>query len=221
MKIKSLLWSLLAMVMAVSLSYSFTSCGSDEEEDEVSVAMPSVMFEKDGGSSVVPITCNTSWTVTGNPAWLTVMPSSGKGNGTISLMAQKNTDKNSRNCVLYISAGKASATIAVNQAGKGVSNQICVTNNSTYTLERFRVVFMNARLEELTDRDFGTLAPGTTIYADIPTAATEYYMATYLGKWYFSANYSVEYTDMVLTTAEVGNWSANSSRSQYPKAEEK
>lgn len=215
---KNFLWNMLATMMVGLLSVSFVSCGGDDPADEVTVAPPSASFSENGGSQSFQVTSNTSWTVSGAPSWLTVGPMSGSGNGSISVSANQNTEKSSRNCILYVTAGKATATISIMQSAKNTKT-VTVTNNSTYTLYRFRVVFLNNRLEQLTDRDFGTLDPGTTITADIPTAATEYYMATYLsGRWYFSANYSVDYTDMILTTAEVNNWSANSSSSRYPKA---
>lgn len=97
--------------------------------------------------------------------------------------------------------------------------KVTVTNNSAYTLYRFRVVFVNSKLEELTDRDFGTLDPGSTITADIPTSAKDFYMATYLNsKWFFSPNYEVTYKNLSLSTAEIDNWSANSYANRYPKA---
>ena len=219
MKKKEFLWSLLAMLMVATLSVGLTSCGDDDDPDNVSVSMPSVNFGESGGSQSIQVTSNTKWTVSGNPGWLTVSPLQGSNNGAFSLTAAANTDKNSRNCVLYINAGSASATVTVNQSGKVPETKVTITNSSTYTLYRFRVVFMNSRLEELTDRDFGTLDPGTTITADIPTSATEFYMATYLNsKWFFSPNYDVTYTNLSLTTAEIGNWSANSSANRYPKA---
>ena len=219
MKKKDFLWSLLATMMVGLLSVGFVSCGDDDDPDEVSVSMPSVNFGESGGSQSIQVMSNTKWTVSGNPGWLTVSPMQGSNNGAFSLTATANTDKDSRNCVLYINAGSASAMVSVNQSGKVPETKVTITNSSTYTLYRFRVVFMNSRLEELTDRDFGTLDPGTTITADIPTSATEFYMATYSNyKWYFSPNYDISYTSLSLTTAEIGNWSANSSANRYPKA---
>ena len=219
MKKKDFLWSLLAIMMVGLLSVGFVSCSPDTDPDTVSVSMPSVNFSESGGSQSIQVMSNTKWTVSGNPGWLTVSPMQGSSNGAFSLTATANTDKDSRSCVLYINAGSASATISVNQSGKVAETKVTITNNSTYTLNRFRVVFMNSRLEELTDRDFGTLAPGTTITADIPTSATEFYMATYLNnKWFFSPNYDVTYTNLSLTTSEIGHWSTNSSANRYPKA---
>ena len=218
MKKKDVLWIMLTTMMVGLLSVGFVSCGDDDDPDEVSVSMPSVNFGESGGSQSIQVMSNTKWTVSGNPGWLTVSPMQGSSNGAFSITATANTDESSRNCVLYINAGSASATVSVNQSGHIKETKVTITNNSTYTLERFTVHFVNARMEELSTRDFGSLYPGGKIEADIPTGATEYYMATYASRWYFSANYSIDITRMTLTTAEVDNWSANSSANRYPKA---
>lgn len=208
------------MAMFVGLSLTLTACGSDDNEpDEVSVSMPSVNFGESGGSQSIQVMSNTKWTVSGNPGWLTVAPTQGSNNGAFSITANANTEKESRNCVLYINAGSASAMVSVNQSGKVPETKVTISNNSKYTLYRFRVVFVNSKFEELTDRDFGTLSPSTTITADIPTSAKEFYMATYLNnKWFFSPNYDVSYTNLSLSTAEIDNWRTSSSANRYPKA---
>lgn len=207
------------MAVFVGLSLTLSSCGGDDDPDEVSVSMPSVNFGENGGSQSIMVTSNTKWTVSGNPGWLTVAPMQGTNNGAFTISANANSEKESRNCIIYINAGSASTVVSVSQSGKVPETRVTITNNSTYTLYRFRVVFINSRFEELTDRDFGTLDPGTTITADIPTAATEFYMATYLNsKWFFSPNYDVTYTRLNLSTAEIGNWSTNASANRYPKA---
>lgn len=207
------------MAVFVGLSLTLSSCGGDDDPDEVSVSMPSVNFGENGGSESIMVMSNTKWTVSGNPGWLTVAPMQGSNNGAFTISANANSEKESRNCILYINAGSASAVVSVSQSGKVPETRVTITNNSTYSLYRFRVVFVNSRFEELTDRDFGTFDPGTTITADIPTAATEFYMATYLNsKWFFSPNYDISYTRLNLSTAEIGNWSTNSSANRYPKA---
>lgn len=207
------------MAVFVGLSLTLSSCGGDDDPDEVSVSIPSVNFGENGGSESIMVMSNTKWTVSGNPGWLTVAPMQGSNNGAFTISANPNSEKESRNCILYINAGSASAVVSVSQSGKVPETRVTITNNSTYSLYRFRVVFVNSRFEELTDRDFGTLDPGTTITADIPTAATEFYMATYLNsKWFFSPNYDISYTRLNLSTAEIGNWSTSSSANRYPKA---
>lgn len=217
MKKKDFLWSILSILFVGMLSVCFTSCSS--EDDEVSVSMPSVSFGENGGSQVIQVMSNTKWTVSGNPSWLTIAPIQGSKNGSFSISADKNSDKNNRSCVLYINAGNASAMVSVNQSAHVPETRVTITNNSTYTLYRFRVVFLNSRNEELTDRDYGTFDPGMVVIADIPTSATQFYMATYLNnKWFFSPNYDTTFTNLSLSTGEIGNWSTNASASRYPKA---
>ena len=217
MKKKEFLWSLLAMLMVATLSVGLTSCGDDDDPDNVSVSMPSVNFGESGGSQSIQVTSNTKWTVSGNPGWLTVSPMQGSNNGAFSLSATANTDKNSRNCVLFINAGSASTMVSVNQEGKTKATKVSITNSTINTLQRFTVHFLNSRLEELPDRDFGTLYPNSTVSADIPSGAAEYYMAFYeYSRWWFSPNYSIEDSEMVIT--DISKWTSYSSASRYPKA---
>lgn len=90
------------------------------------------------------------------------------------------------------------------------SSMLVITNSSTVTLERFRVVFWTERGETLTDREYGTFAPGETTTVEIPIGASEYYMATYSsGYWFFSPNYSVSITNNRLTDSTIGEWRTN------------
>ncbi len=135
MKVKKFLWGALAMMMVTALSVGVTSCGDDKEDDEVAVAMPMVSLLNTGGSQSIGIMSNTSWTVSGAPSWLQVMPMQGSGNGTISISANENTEENSRSCTLYVQAGKASATIQVTQSGnpKPTSNSLAETVKGVYS----------------------------------------------------------------------------------------
>lgn len=90
------------------------------------------------------------------------------------------------------------------------SEQLTVRNNGTYTLNRFRIVFLNSSREKLSEKDCGTLAPGDQASANIPTAAKEYYMATYMySEWYFSPYYDISYTNLTLSDSEIGEWKKN------------
>ena len=122
MKKKDFLWSLLAIVMAATMSVGLSSCDKHhEEDDEVTVYPPSVSFSADGGQQMINVKSNTKWTVTGMMTGVTIMPTQGTGDGTITLIATENTEKSSRNGMFYINAGEASATINVNQSGKNQS----------------------------------------------------------------------------------------------------
>ena len=106
------------MALIVGFSLTLVSCGPDDEPDEVSVSMPSVNFGESGGSQSVQVMSNTKWTVSGNPGWLTVAPMQGSNNGAFTISANANSEKESRNCILYINAGSASAVVSVSQSGK-------------------------------------------------------------------------------------------------------
>lgn len=86
---------------------------------------------------------------------------------------------------------------------------LTVTNASTYTLPRFRVVFVNDDLETLSDIDYGTLYPNESVSnIIIPAGASKYYMATYLsGEWFFSPYYSTSIRKLKLDNSTVGQWS--------------
>lgn len=88
---------------------------------------------------------------------------------------------------------------------------LTVINNSTYSLSRFTIHFVNDDLEEISSRDFGTFEPGDTEKMEIPAGATKYYFGTYISyNWYFSAYYKVNIKRIELDNSMVGQWKTNS-----------
>ena len=120
MKKKDLLWSLLAIIMAATVSVGLSSC-DDPDPDEVTVYPPSVSFSADGGQQTISVKSNTKWTITGMMTGVTIAPTQGSGDATITVIVTENTEKSARNGVFYVNAGDASATINVSQAGKNQS----------------------------------------------------------------------------------------------------
>jgi len=108
--------SLLALAVAATMSVGFTSCG----EDEVIANPTSVSFDTAGGTQSISVTSNTGWIVSGAPDWLTVFPTQGTKNGSITLTAKSNSGS-ARNCTLYVQAGEATTTISVNQSGQDIT----------------------------------------------------------------------------------------------------
>ena len=47
---------------------------------------------------------------------------------------------------------------------------LVITNSSTYTLQRFRVVFITAQGETLSDREYGTFYPGEKQEIPLPVS---------------------------------------------------
>lgn len=75
------IYNLLLLLLIV---FFFTSCN----DDNGSLLIPSatqLTFGPSGGSQTLAIQSNTDWTVTSNESWLSVFPSSGSSNQTISV----------------------------------------------------------------------------------------------------------------------------------------
>lgn len=207
MKKKNLIWSLLAIVMAATMSVGLSSCDTTDHHDEVTVYPPSVSFPSNGGQQAITVKSNTKWTVTGMMTGVTVMPTKGEGDGTIMLIATENTEKSPRTGYFTVNAGDASAMIMVTQSQQDIPSGVTIVNNSTKTFKRFTVIFRNSKEEMLSQQEFGDLLPNNSINVSIPTGASTYYVAIYDGGWYFSADYDVSVTTLSLTNTMV--WYTN------------
>lgn len=128
---KKFLLSSLVLLMGSMLSVSLTSCGGDDDPDNVAVGSPMVSLSQTGGSQSIAITSNTNWTVSGAPSWLMVSPMTGSGNGTITVSASENTES-ARTASLTVQAGSAMATIQVTQLGKPVPSSLADQVIGTY-----------------------------------------------------------------------------------------
>jgi hypothetical protein len=102
------------------------------------------------------VTSNIAWSITGNPAWLTVSPTSGTAGGPTTLTVTANTENTNtttRSATLTVSGtGATSKTVTVTQAGTGSSllatpltwsavaaggtQAITVTSNITWTVAK-------------------------------------------------------------------------------------
>lgn len=93
--------------------------------------------------------------------------------------------------------------------------QLHVINGSTYTLERFTVIFWNDDKETITNKEYGTFSQGETKNIDIPAGATQYYMGTYMyGSWFVSPTYKLAgYQTLSLTSDMVNSWTTISTSS--------
>ncbi len=71
---------------------------------------------QNGSTTSFNVTSNTSWTATCNQTWLTLNPSSGSGNGSVTITAEANPSVSERTAIITVSAsGVASQTITVTQ----------------------------------------------------------------------------------------------------------
>lgn len=78
------------------------------------VSPTSLNFSSAGSTQSFSITSNTSWTVSDNAAWISVSPTSGSNNGTVSVTVTTNTGA-ARNGTVTVTAGTLTRTVSVSQ----------------------------------------------------------------------------------------------------------
>lgn len=112
------------VILFAGLMMPVVSCGKDDPEPStLSVSMSSIVAEAAGSQESVGVTSNTNWTVEGASNWCSVSPSSGNGNGTLSIKIMENTAEESRECTLLVQTtdGALSKAITVKQNGHEVT----------------------------------------------------------------------------------------------------
>jgi hypothetical protein len=85
----------------------------------LSVAPSTLDFAAAGGSQTFAVTSNVYWMAADDASWLTVSPSSGTNNGTVTVTAVANTSTGSRTATVTVSGteGVGDRTVSVTQAG--------------------------------------------------------------------------------------------------------
>ncbi|HOV16366.1 MAG TPA: OmpA family protein [Candidatus Cloacimonadota bacterium] len=72
----------------------------------------------EAGKTEVIVTCNTDWQAKEDENWLSVSPTSGKGNANFVVNYDENTSSASRTGYIYFTAGEVKETLTIIQAGK-------------------------------------------------------------------------------------------------------
>lgn len=87
-------------------------------------------FAAAGGSQNISVLSNTNWTISSAPSWISVSPSQGEGDGTISVTASDNPNTSNRSGVIHLTQPGVSmdVSIMVNQAGKTFDVNTTVLN---------------------------------------------------------------------------------------------
>lgn len=82
------------------------------------VETSSIDFIGEGGTIDVGLSCKGDWTVNAAPSsWLSVNPTSGTGEATLSVKALVNTDRDSRLGAVIVTCGDENTTLTVTQSG--------------------------------------------------------------------------------------------------------
>ena len=114
----------------------------------LTVSPEALSFPASGGSKQITVTSNGSWTVSDNSTWITVSPSSGKGNGTVTVNVANYTGNTQRVGTVTITGCNTTKSVMIIQdpcsltvspealsfAASGGSKQITVTSSSSWTV---------------------------------------------------------------------------------------
>ncbi|MEZ4981988.1 MAG: GEVED domain-containing protein [Saprospiraceae bacterium] len=90
------------------------------EPDNLSVDKSVINLPSNPGTENFLITSNVNWSVSESINWLTVSPSSGSNNRTITINFQENTSTNSRSGIVSVQGSGIRREITINQTGKPV-----------------------------------------------------------------------------------------------------
>jgi len=120
-------------LFSLVLSFLFVNCGGGDGSDDgggggttpvinknsLAVSNSSLTFDAAAGQQTVNITANCDWKITCSATWLTINPTSGNANATVTLSAQENTITQ-REATVTVTGGGFTRTISVSQKGAEV-----------------------------------------------------------------------------------------------------
>ncbi|WP_034228610.1 BACON domain-containing protein, partial [Aquimarina pacifica] len=87
-----------------------TQEGADVTPETLTVAAVS-NFSANGGTQTSAVTSNVNWTVSENSNWVSITPTSGSDNGTISITAAENTNTTTRTATITVSGGDITTSL--------------------------------------------------------------------------------------------------------------
>lgn len=122
-----------------------TAC--EQEDPELSLSLSQATVPPEGGTVSVMVSCNVSWTATGDP-WISVgTPSGGKGTTTVQLTVSANTGSSSRKGNVTFTAGTIKRNLVVTQAPP-LSQQLTIVHNlKSFTVPAILGTGMSARVD--------------------------------------------------------------------------
>ncbi len=132
MKKKLALVLLFAGIIALVVNIEISCSKKDNFVPQLSLKVTSLSVAAAAYSTdTFIITSNTAWTTSSSQSWLIVSPTSGSNNGTVTIIAQQNTDTLARTATITVSAkGTTSQTIKVTQSGAVYNISISTTSLS-------------------------------------------------------------------------------------------
>ena len=110
--------SMLALMSAVLVSCTkseISQDGGNPESTYLNVYYDDIVFPSKGGEDNFDIESNTEWTISNTSDWLTIEPTEGNGNASITLTASASDVYEDRNTVITVKAGDKTETFTVTQ----------------------------------------------------------------------------------------------------------
>lgn len=110
---------------ATPVERTFTVTYSEPTSPVLALSINHLNFSTASGSQSITVNANVQWTISGVPAWLTVTPLLGYGNGSLVVQAQANTTINARYAELLLQSQTLTRKLLITQEGLALSN--CTT----------------------------------------------------------------------------------------------
>ncbi len=114
------MFSKMAMLFLAAMLV-LTGCTKEESvpESNLTVMEKDVIFEAEGGSSMITVRSNTSWTASCNTPGIDITPSHGTGTKQVRITASKNSTNETRYGYIYFITDDDGAdyTVGIEQAG--------------------------------------------------------------------------------------------------------
>ena len=100
------------------------SCSSGDDLDDITMSKDyisvtqSVDLPGDGGEAQLQVNASCRWSISSNAEWLTIAPTSGENNASITVSAGKNTTGSTRTTTLTVRGGEDNLTrnVTISQA---------------------------------------------------------------------------------------------------------
>ncbi len=110
------------------------ACKEDDESPKLEVSTNEITLDAEGETQSFTIDSNVSWTITGNKSWLSISPTNGKNKATIVVMAQQNTNVETRTCTITVKSNDGKLSDAVNISQQGAEGELRINGSTNASL---------------------------------------------------------------------------------------
>jgi len=129
---------------------------SCEKEPYLSINPNVVNCDAKSGSSSISLSCNTTWTVSGIPDWITLKPANGEGDVTVIVEYNANTQETDRSSTLTFNTGSATVSLVISQKGVDPTTY-SISNHTGYIMYSVVVFEFDASGNITKDVSLGTI----------------------------------------------------------------